>query len=318
MEAKSFIFSERSCTVMRNYCLKPVYSVGHQLIVVAYAHTNYAELFAVVEISETQCDIKKINLCSSFKDQFLASALSLRSSIFARQNIWRILLGFKPHHAIDLQEKTCIKTQIFVDGLNQCYKIPFVGINLRVFLLGISFYGSSKESVFKYILEGVLTGQALTNKHHLNEGSEIKIEGRHVVFNLSVTKWKSGSKENISDQDLKELFKDNSLFLKPPFRTSWFVDVTCFAGLSIQSLAFTPQRFRKGNWFEICVVPASKWQNSYSHQVSSTPSSPISIWEDSALQLLVLNSQSTKNLELSLQIETQVSRHLLFCATVFL
>lgn len=303
-------YSETSCSPMRNYRLKPVYSKDSQLMIIAYAHTNYAELFATVEILETLCTIKKLNLCSFAQKSLWASWENLQGNLFTRHHPYFIMFNAAfPQLMIVLKDKPCLKALFFVDGKNQCHKVPFIDhFNLRVFQMLTSFIGNRSELTFQYSSMGVLSGQEVytTTKHPLSGGSKIVMDGRNVEFNFSIARWKAGTQEQIHTQSLEFLHHD-TLVLKPPMGSEWFFDVTCSAGLSKESLFFKLLRFRKRNWIDISVIPESKWQDLYPHQISEIPSSPISIHEDSPLQLITLDSLAIKNVNISVKIETLVS-----------
>lgn len=330
------------CTLKKTHFSKVrnVYSDSHNLLIVAYAYENYAELSATAEISLSSCDVIKINLClmrnspiheKMLKKLITGEGLSLQTLI---------------HESISayvqkLPQNKCSIVQFFWKVINKCHKIPFFGyvkkqfpailnfqfysflqsVELRAFQLYFIVESGGEEAKYEYKLEGILSGDPQNfHKRHWLSSLQLQL-GHSMVYNLSTDFRVVISHNNVKKQSdgrawwRPKLFSAarNPLFtpalaLTPWEMSDWYFTVKLSERTLQSSLALKLQFTDKESWLDLRVSSTSGQRN-YSNEMTHFMSTRLGKVErglNPALKLVLKNTANCTDLKFQIRISTEV------------
>ncbi len=234
--------SEIICTVKNNYfsTIRNVYSTGHQVVIVAYAHENYAVLNATVEISWSNCHVIKINLCP-LRNSPIHTKLLHKLQTQQGVSLQAVIQGLIPSHSQKLALNKCSIMQFFWKVINKCHEIPvfrhfkqlsgflshfefysfWKSIELRMFQLFVFFDPFDELANYQYKLEGILSGDPQNfGKRHWFSKLLLQL-GNEMIYDSSkdftVTIWQNNKKKACDDYVWRDSNKCVLLSQNPKF-----------------------------------------------------------------------------------------------------
>lgn len=323
----------RVCTLKKNYfeTLRNVYSQDNRMLIVAYAHSTYAELNATVEISFTPCFVEQTNLCQLREQRisrgwdYLIRRMQVASQTagdFVKFVIPTIVIGLDHHR------ENCSIVHLYLKAVQECHKIAWLAhfpLDIMVFQFFVFLKLDAGFAEYKYTFQGVLSGDPDSSVKRRSWQSALLTSGKDLQFNknkdITIVVWKHNTKETGGSSLLlfpKDLYKEemeNSDFtplfgLKPHRLSEWFFTLRFREVASQSSMAFKLQVTDQNNWLDL-VTHVEKRQRTGSSEIPLHTNIPVhSMCETTvkkkAFKITFPSIMNLRDNDLQIKVSTQV------------